>query len=66
MRTTLLLDDDLVAQAQTLTGILDTSALVHEALKVLVERDSARKLARLGGTEPQLLRPERRTLPPRS
>lgn len=54
MRTTLALDDDLLAKAQTLTGVQEKSALVREALKALVERESARRLARLGGSEPNL------------
>lgn len=54
MRTTLALDDDLLAKAQTLTGLREKSALVREALKALVERESARRLARLGGSEPDL------------
>jgi len=54
MRTTLALDDDLVAKAQSLTGVREKSALVREALKALVERESARRLARLGGSEPEL------------
>jgi Arc/MetJ family transcription regulator len=54
MRTTLALDDDLVAKAQTLTGLKDKSNLVRKALKALIERESARRLARLGGSEPAL------------
>ena len=54
MRTTLALDDDLLAQAQQLAGPLEKSALVREALKALIQRESARRLALLGGTEPQL------------
>ena len=54
MRTTLALDDDLLAQAQSYTGLREKSALVREALKALIERESARRLARLGGSEPQL------------
>ena len=54
MRTTLVLDDDLVAKAQALTGLQRKSEVVDEALKALIERESARRLARLGGTEPQL------------
>jgi len=54
MRTTLALDDDLIAQAQALTGIAEKSNLVRDALKALIERDSARRLARLGGSEPAL------------
>jgi Arc/MetJ family transcription regulator len=54
VRTTLALDDDLVAKAQQFTGLKETSALVREALKALIERESARRLARLGASEPQL------------
>lgn len=54
MRTTLALDDDLLARAIDLTGIEEKTALVREALKALVERESARRLARLGGSEPGL------------
>jgi Arc/MetJ family transcription regulator len=54
MRTTLALDDDLLAKAQAFTGLQEKSALIREALKALIERESARRLARLGGTEPNL------------
>ncbi|MBI1868862.1 MAG: type II toxin-antitoxin system VapB family antitoxin [Methylocystis sp.] len=54
MRTTIALDDDLVAKAQAFTGLKEKSALLREALKALIERESARRLARLGGSEPQL------------
>ena len=54
MRTTLALDDDLVDEAQRLTGTQEKTALVREALRALIERESARRLARLGGTEPSL------------
>jgi len=54
MRTTLALDDDLVREAQRFTGTRERSALVREALKALIERESARRLARLGGSEPEL------------
>lgn len=54
MRTTLVLDDDLVARAQELTGVQEKSALVRTALKRLVESESARRLARLGGSQPDL------------
>jgi Arc/MetJ family transcription regulator len=60
MRTTLALDDELVAKAQTLTGLKEKSSLVREALKALIERESARRLARLGGSEPGLKAPPRR------
>jgi Arc/MetJ family transcription regulator len=52
MRTTLALDDRLVADAQAYTGIREKSALVREALKALIEREAARRLARLGGSDP--------------
>ncbi len=64
MRTTLNLDDTLLARAQTLTGLTEKSALVREALKALVERESARRLARLGGTDPGLLPIPRRQSEP--
>jgi Arc/MetJ family transcription regulator len=54
MRTTLVLDDDLVAVAQDFTGVKEKTLLVREALKALIERESARRLARLGGSEPAL------------
>ena len=60
MLTTLALDDTLVAKAQDFTGLKEKSALVREALKALIERESARRLARLGATEPDLAAPPRR------
>lgn len=54
MRTTLNIDDDLLDQAQRLTGIQEKAALVREGLRALIERESARRLARLGGSEPDL------------
>ena len=54
MRTTIALDDELIAKAQAFTGLNEKSALVREALKALTERESARRLARLGGSEPDL------------
>lgn len=54
MRTTLALDDELVTKAQAFTGLKEKSALVREALKALIERESARRLASLGGSEPAL------------
>lgn len=64
MRTTIALDDDLVAKAQDFTGLKEKSALVREALKALIERESARQLARLGGSEPDLVIAPRRRTPP--
>jgi len=60
MRTTVALDDELVAKAQSFTGLTEKSSLIREALKALIERESARRLARLGGTEPGLRMPRRR------
>ncbi len=60
MRTTIALDDELVAKAQSFTGLTKKSSLVREALKALIERESARRLARLGGSEGVLKAPPRR------
>lgn len=60
MRTTLALDDELLSKAQQYTGIKEKSAVVREALKALIEREAARRLALLGGTQPRLKAPPRR------
>ena len=52
MRTTIILDDTLVAEARASTGIQEKTALVHAGLRALIARHSARKLAALGGSEP--------------
>jgi len=54
MRTTLNIDDVLLAEAQRLTGMTGKAELVRAGLQALIERESARRLARLGGSEPQL------------
>lgn len=54
MRTTLNIDDDLLQQAQDLSGLQEKTALIREGLKALIERESAKRLAKLGGSEPQL------------
>ena len=54
MRTTIALDDDLLRQAQEFTGIEERTALIREALNALIERESARRLAALGGSMPGL------------
>ena len=54
MRTTMILDDDLIAEARRLTGVQEKTALVHEGLRALIARQSAKALARLGGSEPTL------------
>lgn len=60
VRTTINLDDRLIEQAQRLTGVTERTALVREGLKALIERESSRRLARLGGTEPEIEVPPRR------
>lgn len=54
MRTTLNIDDALLAEAREITGTAEKTALVREGLRALIERESARRLALLGGSEPQL------------
>jgi Arc/MetJ family transcription regulator len=54
MRTTVVLDDDLVRIAQEFTGVTEKTALIREALKALIEREGARRLASLGGTMPEM------------
>jgi Arc/MetJ family transcription regulator len=60
MRTTINLDDALIAEAQQITGISERTRLLHEGLRALVERESAKRLARLGGTQPDLEKVTRR------
>ncbi len=64
MRITITLDDDLVRIAQEFTGISGKTALIREALKAFIERESARRLASLGGSMPGLKRIPRRRLVP--
>ena len=62
MRTTLNIDDELLARVSRLTGSTDRSAIVRQGLQALIERESARRLAKLGGTQPALKSaPRRRT-----
>jgi len=64
MRTTIALDDDLLTKAAALTGVSERTALVREALRALVQRESAKRLALLGGSEPSLKKvPRRQTQP---
>lgn len=60
MRTTIKIDDDLVAEASSLTGVESRTALLDLALRALIERESARRLARLRGSEPSLAAVPRR------
>jgi Arc/MetJ family transcription regulator len=64
MRTTITLDDDLLAEAQRLTGLGERTAIIREALTALIQRESARRLARLSGSEPGLRDVPRRRMPP--
>ena len=65
MRTTVTIDDDLLEKAEALTQIKERRALIREALQVLIERESARRLAKLGGTQPDLkAQPRRRSSAP--
>ncbi len=64
MRTTLDIDDELLDRARRMTGIEETSSLIREGLRTLIERESAWRLAKLGGSEPDLHPvPRRRTDP---
>ena len=64
MGTSVVIDDNLLAEARRLTGLKETSDVVREALRALIERESARRLARLGGSEPELREiPRRRSEP---
>jgi Arc/MetJ family transcription regulator len=60
MRTTLILDDDLVDRAKRATGLTEKSAVVRAGLEALIARESARRLAALGGSEPRARAPRRR------
>jgi Arc/MetJ family transcription regulator len=60
MRTTIALDDELVAEAQDLTGLKQKSSLIRVALKALIERESARRLALRRNGDPDLMVPPRR------
>jgi len=55
MSITLTIDEELLAEAQRLTGLREKSEVVRLALQALIERESARRLARLGGSEPDLI-----------
>ena len=64
MRTTITLDDELLAKAHEMTGIAERSTLIHDGLRLLVQREAARRLARLGGSAPDLtVAPRRRQAP---
>jgi Arc/MetJ family transcription regulator len=65
MRTTLILDDELVEKARNLSGLVEKTAVVHAGLEALIARESARRLAALGGSEPGLRTVRRRRMPRR-
>ena len=60
MRTTLILDDELIEKARTLTGLTEKTAVVHAGLRALIVQHSARKLAALGGSDRRARAPRRR------
>jgi Arc/MetJ family transcription regulator len=60
MRTTLIIDDGILAKATSLTGITEKTRLVHMGLEALIHRESARRLSALGGSMPDLVVPPRR------
>ena len=64
MRTTVTLDDELLADAKEYTGMNETSELIRRALREMIAREAGRRLARLGGSAPALVAPPRRRFPP--
>jgi Arc/MetJ family transcription regulator len=60
MRTTLIIDDELMEKAQALSGLREKTAVVRAGLEALIARESARRLAALGASEPALEPPPRR------
>ncbi|MGH8141736.1 MAG: type II toxin-antitoxin system VapB family antitoxin [Steroidobacteraceae bacterium] len=62
MRTTVTLDDELLAKAMKLTGSSDRASLLRDGLTALIERESAKRLARLGGSQPKLKEVPRRRI----
>jgi Arc/MetJ family transcription regulator len=63
MRTTLNIEDDLIAKASKMTGIKEKTRLVRLGLESLIARESGKRLAKLGGTEKQLKPIPRRRVP---
>jgi Arc/MetJ family transcription regulator len=60
MRTTINIDEELLLEAERVTGVSERTALIHNGLKALIARESARRLARLGGSDPKASTPRRR------
>lgn len=63
MRTTITIDDELLRRAQELTGVSERTALVREGLRALIQRESQRRLALIGGTMPEFDDVPRRRTP---
>jgi len=64
MRTTITLDDELLERAHEMTGIEERSILIHDGLRALIQREAAKRLARLGGSDPKAsIAPRRRARP---
>jgi Arc/MetJ family transcription regulator len=63
MRTTVTLDDEMMAKASAYTGVTDRSALIREALQALVAREAARRMIALGGSDPTAAAAPRRRPP---
>lgn len=63
MRTTITLDDDLLAKAQEMTGVAERGTLIHDGLRALIQIEAARRLAALGGSAPDMAAPPRRRPP---
>lgn len=63
MRTTIIIDDTMLADAMRLTGLTEKTAVVHAGLQALIRRESAKRLIALGGSEPQAWAPKRRRPP---
>lgn len=60
MRTTLIINEEILKRARELTGINEKTALVHAGLEALIARESSKRLAELGGTQPKLKSIKRR------
>ena len=60
MRTTLIINDELLGKALRLSGLEEKTAVVHAGLEALITRESAKRLAALGGSEPRSVAPRRR------
>jgi len=60
MRTTINLDEHLIEEARRVTGTRERTALIHDGLRALIARASARRLSRLGGSDPRAKAPRRR------